>query len=106
MAKKYGVQRQNKCNFGYLVFGKWPAAIGGTGATLEDPKLGLPVIGFGASGRGGGARPPPPLFGQGGAHHFELQPLICIVCSGKVITLTQQCITQVTKVTTNSQQDP
>ena len=41
-----------------------------------------------------------------GAHHFELQPLVCIVCSGKVITLTQQCITQVTKVTTNSQQDP
>ena len=52
------------------------------------------IIGFGA--RGGG--------GEGG--HFELQPL---VCSGKVITLTQhtqQCITQVTKLTTNSQQDP
>ena len=38
-----------------------------------------------------------------GASLFELQPL---VCSGKVITLTQQCITQVTKLTTNSQQDP
>ena len=43
-----------------------------------------------------------------GGHHFELQPLVCIclVCSGKFIILTQQCITQVTIVTTNSQQDP
>ena len=53
--------------------------------------------------------PRPHFLAQGvqkGVHHFELQPL---VCSGKVITLTQhtqQCITQVTKVTTNSQQDP
>ena len=51
----------------------------------------------------------PPLFGPREANwgaSFELQPL---VCSGKVITLTQhtqQCITQVTKLTTNSQQDP
>ena len=55
--------------------------------------------------RGGGGRPPPhflALGGQGGAHHFELQPLVCIVFSGKVITLTQQCITKVIKVTTNS----
>ena len=48
--------------------------------------------------------------GERGArgHHFELQPLVCIclVCSGKFIILTQQCITQVTIVTTNSQQDP
>ena len=64
-------------------------------------------IGFGA--REWGASAPPTFWsngGKGGAHHFELQPLIC---SGKVITLTQhtqQCITQVTKVTTNSQQDP
>ena len=60
-------------------------------------------------GAAGGARPPPhflALGGQGGAHHFELQPLVCIVFSGKVITLTQQCITKVIKVTTNSQQDP
>ena len=67
-------------------------------------------IGFGAGGGQGGGRPPPPTFWPGGgargAHHFELQPLVCIVCSGKVITLRQQCITQVTKVTTNSQQDP
>ena len=60
-------------------------------------------------GGSGGRSPPPPLFGPGGgqagAHHFELQALVCIVCSGKVLTLTQQCITQVTK-TTNSQQDP
>ena len=53
----------------------------------------------------GGMRPPSfwPKGGKGGAHHVELQPL---VFSGKVITLaqhTQQCITQVTKVTTNSQ---
>ena len=59
-------------------------------------------IGFGSRGWGGGHAPPPPLFGLRGVHHFELQPL---VCSGKVITLTQQCISQVTKVTTNSQQD-
>ena len=47
-----------------------------------------------------------PLFGSRGkrwVQHFELQPLDC---SGKVKTLTQQCITGVTKVTTNSQQDP
>ena len=66
-------------------------------------------IGFGAGGVGG-APAPPPLFGpgggKGGAHHFELQPLVCIVFSGKVITLTEQCITKVIKVTTNSQQDP
>ena len=65
-------------------------------------------IGFGAGG-GRGGRPPPHFLaqgGQGGAHHFELQPLVCIVCSGKVRTLKQQCITQVTKVTTNSQQEP
>ena len=52
--------------------------------------------------RGVGGAPAPPHFlargGKGGAHHFELHPLVCIVCSGKVITLTQQCITQVTKV--------
>ena len=36
---------------------------------------------FLAQGGGGGARR---------AHHFELQPLVCIVCSGKVITLKQQ----------------
>ena len=66
-------------------------------------------IGFGAGGGGAGGAPAPPLFGpggQGGANHFELQPLVCIVFSGKVITLTQQCITKVIKVTTNSQQDP
>ena len=43
-------------------------------------------IGFGARGRRA------PLFGQSGAkgaHHFELQPL---VCSGKVITLTQHAV--------------
>ena len=65
-------------------------------------------IGFGAGGQVGGARPAPHFLvqgGQGGAHHFELQPLVCIVCSGKVRTLTQQCIAQVTKVTTNSQQE-
>ena len=65
-------------------------------------------IGFGAGGAGGGRLPRPPLFGPGGArgaHHFELQPLVCIVCSGKVRTLTQQCIAQITKVTTNSQQE-
>ena len=48
-------------------------------------------IGFGAGGAGGGRPPPPPLFGPGGArgaHHFELQALVCIVFSGKVITLT------------------
>ena len=43
-------------------------------------------IGFGARGRG-------PHYlaqvGQRGAHHFELQPL---VCSGKVITLTQHAV--------------
>ena len=65
------------------------------------------TIGFGARGARG-ACPPPTFWPKWakGAHHFELQPL---VCSGKVITLTQhtqQCITQVTKVTTNSQQDP
>ena len=49
-------------------------------------------------------------FGAGGGDYmreacasFELRPLVCIVCIGKVITLTQQFITQVTKVTTNSQ---
>ena len=65
-------------------------------------------IDFGAVGGGGRWAPPPHFFGPGGkgAHHFELQPLVCIFCSGKVITLTQQCITQVTNVTTNSQQDP
>ena len=59
-------------------------------------------------GGAGGALAPHFLAQRGarGAHHFELQALVCIVCSGKVITLTQQCITQVTKVTTNSQQDP
>ena len=61
-------------------------------------------------GAGGHRPPPPPLIGPGGgargAHHFELRPLVCIVCSGRVITLTQQCITQDTKVTTNSQQGP
>ena len=64
------------------------------------------AIGFGAGG--GRGAPAPHILAQGerGAHHFELQPLVCIVCSGKVITLPQQCITQVTKVTTNSQQDP
>ena len=48
------------------------------------------------SRRAGGARPPTfwPRGGKGGAHHFELQPLVCIVCSGKVRTLKQQCITQ------------
>ena len=65
-------------------------------------------IGFGTGGAGG--RPPPTFWprggAKGGAHHFELQPLVCIVCSGKVVTLTQQCIKQVTKVTTNTQQDP
>ena len=66
-------------------------------------------IGFGAGGAGGGGAPPPPLFGPGGARgadHFELQPLVCIVCSGKVITLTQQCIIQVTKVTTKQPAGP
>ena len=50
-------------------------------------------------------RPPTfwPKGGKGAEPYFELQPQ---VCSGNVITLTQQCITQVTKVTTNSQQDP
>ena len=57
--------------------------------------------------RGGeGSRPHFLAWGGRGAHHFELQPLVCVVCSGKVITLTQQCISQVTKVTTNSQHDP
>ena len=50
-----------------------------------------------------GARGHAPKGGQREEHHFELQP---VVCSGRVKTLTQQCITQVTKVTTNSQQDP
>ena len=63
-------------------------------------------IGFGA--RGAGKACAPHILAQGGqrgggAHHFELQPL---VCSGKVKMLTQQCITQVNRVTTNSQQDP
>ena len=43
-------------------------------------------IGFGAGG--GGRPPPPPTFwpwGGKGAHHFELQALVCIVFSGKVI---------------------
>ena len=54
-----------------------------------------------SQGVGGFMRPP--LFGPRGgkgAHHFELQP---VVSSGKVITLTQQCVTQVTKVMFNKQ---
>ena len=77
----------------------------GTVKLVENTFLINRYIDFGARGAGGMC---PPLFDPreakgGGAHHFELQPL---VCSGKVITLTQQCITQVTKVATNSQQDP
>ena len=50
--------------------------------------------------------PPPGPGGQGWGTSFELQPLVCTVFSGKVTTLTQQCITKEIKVTANSQQDP
>ena len=40
----------------------------------------------GGEGGAEGGRPPPTLFGPGGQgepHHFEPQPLVCIVCSEK-----------------------
>ena len=47
------------------------------------------------AGRGGGGVGP--WGGQRGAHHFELQPLVCIVSSGKVITLNKAALPRLPK---------